>query len=69
MKVLVNGTDEVDIPEKSVIADIFHHLQIELQTPGIAISVNNRVISKSRWQVYVLQAEDKIEVIRAFQGG
>lgn len=66
---MVNGSEVIDIPEKSVIADIFPHLHIELQTPGIAISVNNRVISKARWQVYVLQPQDKIEVIRAFQGG
>ena len=57
------------MPEKSVIADVFAHLNIELQTPGIAICVNNRVISKSRWQVYLLQSEDKVELIRAFQGG
>jgi len=69
MEVMVNGSEVIDIPEKSVIADVFPHLRIELQTPGIAISVNNRVISKARWQVYVLQPQDKIEVIRAFQGG
>jgi thiamine biosynthesis protein ThiS len=69
MEVIINGSEVIDIPEKSVIADVFTHLNIELQTPGIAISVNNRVISKARWQVYVLQSEDKVEVIRAFQGG
>lgn len=69
MEVIINGSEVIDIPKKSVIADVLTHLNIELQTPGIAISVNNRVISKSRWQVYVLQSEDKVEVIRAFQGG
>jgi len=69
MEVHINGNEVIELPEKSVLSDIFPALELTLQTPGIAISVNERVVSKSRWQVYVLQTGDKVEIIRAFQGG
>jgi sulfur carrier protein len=36
---------------------------------GIAIAVNQEIISKSNWDTYVLQPGDNITVIKATQGG
>lgn len=39
------------------------------QSQGIAIAVNNQIITKSNWQNTQLKEEDKITIIRATQGG
>jgi sulfur carrier protein len=36
---------------------------------GIAIAVNQEIISKANWDTYVLQPGDNITVIKATQGG
>jgi sulfur carrier protein len=38
-------------------------------TNGIAIAVNQEIISKSNWDSYALQPGDNITVIKATQGG
>ena len=44
-------------------------LQLNMDTRGIAVAVNNIVISKSDWNNYELNDKDKITIIRATQGG
>ena len=36
---------------------------------GIAVAVNNTVVSKTNWDSYELKENDKITIIRATQGG
>ncbi len=36
---------------------------------GIAIAVNNQVITKSEWEQFRLKENDKIIIIKATQGG
>ena len=36
---------------------------------GMAIAINDRVIPKSTWNVHDLKPNDRIEIIRATQGG
>lgn len=36
---------------------------------GIAVAVNNTVVSKTNWNNYELKENDKITIIRATQGG
>ena len=36
---------------------------------GIAIAVNNQVITKSDWEQFQLKENDKITIIKATQGG
>ena len=38
-------------------------------TNGIALAVNERVISKSDWEKFELKENDKILLIKATQGG
>jgi sulfur carrier protein len=45
-------------------------LLLKIERPdGIAIAVNEQVIPKNEWETYPLQAQDKVFVIRATQGG
>ncbi len=44
-------------------------LQLNMETRGIAVAVNNIVISKSDWNNYELNDKDKITIIKATQGG
>ncbi|GGF01234.1 sulfur carrier protein ThiS [Hymenobacter cavernae] len=36
---------------------------------GVAVAVNDRVVPRTDWASYALQAQDRITVIRATQGG
>ena len=43
--------------------------QLELLKPGVAVALNNKVISKSEWSLTNLQADDQIQVFQAIAGG
>ena len=43
--------------------------ELQLGTQALAIAVNRRVISKSRWSEYLLEAGDRVELVRAIGGG
>jgi sulfur carrier protein len=40
-----------------------------VETKGIAVAVNQTVISKSKWPVYFLKSGDEVMLIKATQGG
>ena len=40
-----------------------------ISTNGIALAVNEKVISKSEWEKFELKENDKILLIKATQGG
>lgn len=40
-----------------------------LDSKGIAIAINNKIISKTLWSSTLLQNNDRITLIRATQGG
>lgn len=69
MEIKINGDLHTDVIEQSALSDILLKFEIRPETPGIAIAVNEKVISRSRWKEYALQPGDQIEIIRAFQGG
>tara|TARA_B100000809_G_scaffold266412_1_gene329025 strand:- start:4981 stop:5181 length:201 start_codon:yes stop_codon:yes gene_type:complete len=43
--------------------------QLNIEPKGIAIAVNQTVISKSDWNQTILKANDNITIIKATQGG
>jgi sulfur carrier protein len=55
-------------PDAGTLADVLPALQIR-QADGIAIALNETVIPRGEWERHLLQAEDRIFVIRATQGG
>jgi len=42
---------------------------ISTETNGIAIAVNQTIISKSVWDTYLLNPGDQVIIIKATQGG
>jgi sulfur carrier protein len=57
-----------ELPDSGTLADVLPLLQIS-HADGIAIALNETVIPKNEWGAHVLQAEDRVFVIRATQGG
>lgn len=37
--------------------------------PGVAVAVNERVVPRSRWAEVALRPDDRVELVRATQGG
>ena len=56
------------LPEDGRLADVLPLLSIG-QADGIAIAVNETVISRGEWAAYRLREGDRVFVIRATQGG
>jgi sulfur carrier protein len=67
MKVFVNNEEKELSPEHRL-SDLLEQSGI-ITLQGIAVAVNNAVVSRSRWSAYTLQPNDKITVITATQGG
>ncbi len=69
-QIYING-DEVSMAVGTTIADaLLQHLDIDPQhTRGVAVAVNDEVVRREAWQDVALQADDRIEVITARQGG
>lgn len=53
--------------EQMTIQQLIDHLNIKTQ--GIAIAVNNQVITRSEWTHFTIKENDNILIIRATQGG
>ncbi len=50
------------------IVQLVQELRLE-STRGLALAVNDRVISKMEWETFDLKEFDKVTIIRATQGG
>ncbi|WP_455586302.1 sulfur carrier protein ThiS [Bacteroides sp.] len=66
MKVEVNNK-EVELTHESTITQLTE--QLELPSQGIAIAVNNKMIPRTEWDVFVLHENDKLVIIKAACGG
>jgi len=67
MQVSVNGKTLELIQSEN----IFGLLRlVDITSPsGIAVAVNNTVIAKKDWEIYIIQENDQVTLIRATQGG
>lgn len=66
MHIIFNNLTE-QIPEHSTVQSLLD--QFVSRQNGIAVAVNDTVVSHTRWQSHVLQSGDKVLVIKATQGG
>ena len=66
MKVQVNNK-EVEITFNSTLAQLT--AQLELPVQGIAIAVNNQMISRADWIHFTLHENDNLVIIKAACGG
>lgn len=66
MKVYVNGMPR-EIGEDATLATLVRSLT---EAPsGVAVAVNDAVVSRRDWETARLREEDRIEVLTAVQGG
>lgn len=66
MKIVLNKK-EIELKDNSTITMLIESMSIDVK--GIAIAVNNRVISRNEWQNFILSDDDKVIVIKAVCGG
>lgn len=68
MKLIVNGNEVETEPDISVEGLLTQFLESG-SLDGIAVAVNGEVVPKGSWRERGLQADDRVEIIRAVQGG
>ncbi|MEU4193309.1 sulfur carrier protein ThiS [Kribbella sp. NPDC026611] len=64
--VWVNGT-ATDVPAGQSVADVV--AQYSDRTTGIAVAVNQNVLTKAEWAQTALRPGDRVEIVSATQGG
>ena len=66
MTVNVNNIQK-DIHDESSVASLI--VQLNIAAKGIAIAVNNEIVTKDKWQETLVKESDQITIIQATQGG
>ena len=66
MKIIVNG-EKIELPQQSNIEDLVIFLGYQKQR--VAIEINELIIPKSNYSLYLLKDQDKVEIINAVGGG
>ncbi len=66
MTINVNNQSQ-SISENTSVYMLLKHLNIA--TNGIAIAINNEIITKERWDRAIVEENDNITIIKATQGG
>jgi sulfur carrier protein len=68
MILTINGKKE-ELQQVEKLGDLLRYLKISEEEKGFAIAVNEEVIFRNAWQNALLKEGDRVEVIRATQGG
>ncbi|HWG61728.1 MAG TPA: sulfur carrier protein ThiS [Streptosporangiaceae bacterium] len=66
MNVVINGT-ALQVDEGATVHDAI--ARVTTATDGVAVAVNDEVVSRSAWSTAVLADGDRVEVLTAVQGG
>ncbi len=66
MTINVNNQPQ-SVPEHSTIEKVVE--QLDISATGIAIAINNEIVSKNNWNTTVLKEKDQVVIIKATQGG
>lgn len=64
--IVLNGEDH-QLAQGETLAGLVHALNLSGQ--AIAVAVNRQIIARPQWQNHSLQAQDKVDVVRAIGGG
>ena len=68
MKMGMKG-NEKDVNDETSLFDLLKQSKMKNGKPGVAVAINNDVISHPEWENIKLKQNDRIEFIRAVQGG
>ena len=64
--IALNG-DAYQLEKENSLASLIETLNLSGQ--AIAVAVNRQIIPRAQWQHQLLQAQDKVDVVRAIGGG
>jgi sulfur carrier protein len=68
MEIRLNGETK-SLAGGTTLAGLLHELGIEPGQPGVAVAVNSRVIPRQQLETASLADGDRVEIVRAVQGG
>lgn len=66
MEIQLNGAAH-QLKDAQCLAELIAELNLAQQ--AIAVAVNRQIVPRSAWAAHVLQAADKVDVVRAIGGG
>jgi sulfur carrier protein len=66
LDIFLNGEPHL-VPSRHTLRDLIATLDLEQQ--ALALAVNRQVVPRQRWPEHVLQADDKVDIVRAIGGG
>lgn len=66
MTIQVNNISHV-VRDSSSLDDILK--QLDIQTTGIAVAINEHIVTRSKWGATSINNQDQILIIKATQGG
>jgi len=64
----LNG-QSVDLDAPQPLLELLRQCAVNLETSGVAVAVNGRIVPRSQWSLTQVQAGDAVEVVHAVQGG
>lgn len=68
MIVALNGR-RAELPDGATVADAVKEAGVDGDGRGVAVAVNGEVVRKVEWAGTRLEGDQKVEVVRAVQGG
>jgi sulfur carrier protein len=66
LDIFLNGEPHL-VPDRHTLRALIADLDLEHQ--ALALAVNREVVPRQRWDERLLQANDKVDVVRAIGGG
>lgn len=66
--ITLNGTTRRITPPHPLM-DLLADLEIDADTQGVAVAINEAVVRREDWASTTVQPGDDVEVIQALQGG
>lgn len=69
MHITLNGKPQELPGDMAPLTAVLEYFGFDAQGKGIAAAVNGAVVPKAQWTTYMVQSNDQLEIIRAWQGG
>ena len=67
--ILVNGEAQPLPRADMTLEQLLETMDIDAQTSGVAVAVNDEVVRRQAWNEATLQEGDRVEIVTAKQGG
>lgn len=65
---IVNGQSS-GVPPGETVAAVLAALGLSLDARGVAVAVDGEVVPRAAWPTFALDADARVEVLTAMQGG